>query len=142
MNVKCIALIFLLSSCAFDSNYMDGKRVERIEIYYKNFSTLTYMPYSEEHLLENHNVNMNIVDDNKISKVIGVMPGSCDLFIGSGKNADLHVLIRFYGVNNNLLVTYKFSMFSYSTSKDDSECKLSEGQRRSLERLIDGMKGE
>lgn len=137
--VACLA--FLFSGCgATEEIRIDGKRVQRVEIYYRDFNVLSYMPYSEEHLVRTHDVALTIDSSREIKRIFDVLPKECEPLSSEDQRENLYAVFKFYGAEGaNPLRTYRFSRFSYTSSVDGSTCHLDDAQRESLRSAIVGL---
>lgn len=133
-----ICIASLVAGCGSTEEILiDGKHVERVEIYYRDFNVLSYMPYSEKHLVLTNDAALTIDSDREIRQVLDALPKECETQSGEGAKENLYALVRFYGADRTkLLRVYRFSRFSYTNSAIGSACKLDDSRREALRNMI------
>lgn len=144
-TIFTVLLLILGCGCmrnGFTPYEIDGESVQKVEIYSRNFMTLSYLPYTESNLLKHHDKKMIITDLREIRRLVDELPKECieDVSV-SPEKMNLYVVIIFYGKKKRL-DDWQYSKFQYYKRGDGHPCKIDDAQRMRVERVLASLRPE
>ena len=131
-----LALMSSKTSPAPEALAVDGRNVDEIEVYYRRFTTLSYMAYTERDLIKTNDLSSRVTDVQAMRETWEALPTSC-MSPPSGRHygEDLRVLIRIHGAGR-LIGAYRISKFAFTSSDFNGTCVLGDGQRKKIEAVM------
>lgn len=130
-----IGVVVGLASCESKQRPTIFAEGSKAEVVFREFGTLSYMPYGESQLEETNDYRAMLTDSAQLMMLSSALPDSCREIPHDGKELDLHLLVRVFA-KDKLTATYRFSRFAYSVMPGESRCELTAEDRQRLEDVI------
>lgn len=119
------------------SSAIKPRSIDRLEIYYRSFSQLNPVSYSEEDLAMVAPVRLNVTDPELVDGIVKAISLSCEEVAGvSEGKMDVYLLIRKFR-GERAAGYWKASPFHFYASANGSQvCRLDRTHRDSIEKII------
>lgn len=135
------AVVFLTSCNETNKNPISSREneIKKIEVFFRHFNVLSYMPYSEQELTSLADVKLVLMQPRDISLLVSSLPETCVRdYQSSEDKPNLYLMIVYYDSKKQIAID-RFSRFHYKSSLSGEMCKLDQDSRDQITKGIDAL---